>query len=406
MFRLLKAFIISTTLALAITLVPSAVRAQSTQPPYPVNIYLFWGDGCPHCAKAKPVLEEIDRQMDNVSLYKYEVYHDSGNQQLLKQTVKQLNVNGSGVPLIVVGDKAYLGYSDASASVIKSRVEYCSANICPDSVASIVGQNSAAPSPTNASTTTQADSDVINLPIFGEVHAKDFSLPVLTIIIAALDGFNPCAMWTLIFLISLLLGMESRKRMWILGTTFIVASALVYLLFLGAWLSVFAFIGYVTWVKIIIGLVALGAGGYYLYDFYKNREGTCKVTANESRQKVFARIRDITHKKSLWIALIGIVLLAFAVNMVELVCSAGLPAVYTNILSTFGLTPWQYFGYLLLYILVFMADDLFVFVASMLTLQVVGAHGKYARYSHFVGGVLMVILGMILIFAPQLLMFG
>lgn len=391
--------------ALALTgfmLVAPPAKAESAQT-NPVNIYLFWGDGCPHCARAKPVLEEIDRQFDNVNLYKYEVYHNSTNQKLLKETVSKLNVKGSGVPLIVIGDKAYLGYSDSSAPIIKSRVEYCTSHVCADSVAGIVGVGT---SGSGSGTAAQSDSDIISLPLLGDVHAKDFSLPILTIIIGALDGFNPCAMWTLIFLISLLLGMENRKRMWILGTAFIGASALMYFLFLAAWLSIFAFIGYIAWVKIIIGLVALGAGGYYLYDFYKNRAGTCPVTTNEKRQRVFEKIRDITHKKSLWIALTGIILLAFAVNLVELVCSAGLPAVYTNILSTSGLTPWQYFGYLLLYIVVFMADDLIVFVASMLTLEIVRGHGKYARYSHLAGGVLMVILGMLLIFAPQLLMFG
>ncbi len=389
----------------------TGVKAETAAQTNTVNIYFFWGEGCPHCSKAKPFLEEIDRSSDAVSLYDYEVYHNKANQKLLQDTVKKLGVNSSGVPLIVIGDEPFVGYSSASEDPIKNRIQECLANGCRDSIASIVGVGSVQNTTPNSSSATvqpggNASEKVISLPLFGNIHVKDFSLPVLTIIIAALDGFNPCAMWTLLFLISLLLGMQSRRRMWLLGSTFIGTSAFIYFMFLAAWLNIFLFIGYITWVKILIGLVALGAGGYYLYDFYTNKNGTCKVTGNEKRRQVFEKIRHIVHDKSIWLALIGITLLAFAVNMVELVCSAGLPAVYTNILSNSGLSAWQHIAYLLLYILIFMADDLFVFFAAMLTLKMVGLHAGYARYAHLFGGVLMVVLGILLLFAPQLLMFG
>jgi len=194
--------------------------------------------------------------------------------------------------------------------------------------------------------------------------------------------------------------------MWALGSTFIASSALIYFLFMTAWLNIFLFIGYVAWVKVLIGLISLGVGGYFLYDYCTNKKGVCKVTGGERRQKVFEKMRVMIHERSLWLALIGIALLAFAVNLVEMVCSAGLPAIYTNILSSTGLPVWQYYAYLLLYVLVFMIDDLFVFFAAMLTLKMVGVHQKYARYAHLLGGVVMLVLGILLIFAPQLLMFG
>lgn len=382
-----------------------------------VNIYLFWGDGCPHCAKAKPVLETLDNNSDSVNLYKYEVYYNTDNQRLLQSVADALKIDASGVPVIIVGDKAIVGYSDTIKSEIEDRVKECTEKSCPDSVAVITGAALAtdrAQEPVASGTQTEIeqnnssnqDDKTISLPLIGDIHVRNFSLPILTIIIAALDGFNPCAMWTLLFLISLLLGMKSRRRMWLLGGTFIIASAFVYFLFMTAWLNIFLFIGYVTWVKLLIGIIAISAGGYYLYDFYKNRDGTCKVTGDEKRQVVFEKIRHITHNKSLWIALVGIAALAFAVNLVELVCSAGLPAVYTGILSTSGLETWQYYAYISLYIFVFMLDDLFVFFAAMITLEMVGVHTKYARISHLIGGILMVVLGMLLIFAPQLLMFG
>jgi len=194
--------------------------------------------------------------------------------------------------------------------------------------------------------------------------------------------------------------------MWVLGITFIVSSAFVYFLFLSAWLNLFLFLGFVVWVRILIGFIALGAGGYYLRDYWINKKGGCNVMRDEKRQKIFEKMRDITQKRQFILAFGGIVLLAIAVNMVELICSAGLPAIYTKILSLSNLPIWQYYLYLLFYILIFMLDDLFVFFTAMITLQAVGIQSKYSRYSHLIGGILMFMIGLLLLFKPEWLMFG
>ncbi|RLC29611.1 hypothetical protein DRH13_05465 [Candidatus Woesebacteria bacterium] len=246
----------------------------------------------------------------------------------------------------------------------------------------------------------------LTLPILGTIQTANLSLPALSVVMGLLDGFNPCAMWTLLFLISLLLGMKDKKRMWILGTTFIVTSAFVYFLFLTAWLNFFLILGFVFWVRIAIGLIAIGVGIYNLRDYHINRDAACKVTGGEKRKKTFDKLKGITHEKKFILALGGIILLAFAVNLVELVCSAGLPAIYTQILSISNLSPGQHYSYILLYILFFMIDDLVVFAIAMITLHAVGIQSKYARLSRLIGGILMLIIGGLLLFKPELLMFG
>lgn len=246
----------------------------------------------------------------------------------------------------------------------------------------------------------------LTLPILGTIQTANLSLPALSVVIGLIDGFNPCAMWTLLFLISLLLGMKNKKRMWILGTTFIIASAFVYFLFLTAWLNFFLILGFVFWIRIVIGLVALAVGVYNLRDYYINRDGACKITGNEKRSKTFDKLKWITHERKFILALGGIILLAFAVNLVELICSAGLPAIYTQILSISNLPPGQHYFYILIYIFFFMIDDLIVFAIAMITLQAVGIQSKYARLSRLIGGILMLIIGGLLLFKPEILMFG
>lgn len=247
---------------------------------------------------------------------------------------------------------------------------------------------------------------ILEVPLVGGIDIQNLSLPLLSVVVGLIDGFNPCAMWALIFLITLLLGMKNKKRMWILGITFIATSAFVYFLFLSAWLNFFLILGFALWIRIIIGLVALGAGIYNLRDYHLNRDAACKVEKGEQKQKIFGKLKKITQEQKFLLALFGIILLAFAVNLVELVCSAGLPAIYTQILSLSKLSPWQHYGYILIYVFFFMLDDLFVFAVAMITLQVVGIQTKYARISRLVGGILMLIIGILLLFKPEFLMFG
>jgi hypothetical protein len=213
-------------------------------------------------------------------------------------------------------------------------------------------------------------------------------------------------MWVLVFLIGLLLGMENKARMWILGGTFLFTSALVYFLFLSAWLNIFLLLGALLWIRIAVGGFALVGGAYYLREFALNPDAVCKVTNSGERRTIMDALKRTVQEEHFWLALAGIVVLAAAVNLIELLCSAGLPAVFTNVLSLSDLPTWQYYAYLLLYISVFLADDAIIFITAMVTLQATGLTASYSRYSHLIGGTAMVIIGVLLIFRPDWLAFS
>jgi glutaredoxin len=387
---------------------------------FPVNAYFFYGDGCPHCGVEKEFLHDVlQDEYPNLTIYEYEIYNNRENALLLQNIAKQLELKIEGVPFLIIGDESFVGWSNTiTPALLREKVYECSIIECPDIVAQIAGitpeiqLEPEIPETVDPELEKEADSELekdkkmITLPFFGTVDALSFSLPVLTIIIGALDGFNPCAMWVLLFLISLLLGMEDRKRMWILGGTFIVASAFVYFLFMIAWLNLIIFLGFVTWIRIIIGLVALGGGSYSIKEFLFNKINGCKVAGASKKQKIFEKMKAAVGRKSLWLALVGIIALAFAVNLIELVCSAGLPAIYTQVLALNVMPPWQYYMYILLYIFFFMLDDLFVFFVTMKTLQMTGITTKYTKAARLIGGTIMIAIGLMLIFRPEWLMFG
>jgi glutaredoxin len=358
-----------------------------------VDVHIFWRTGCPHCDRAIEFLDRLAAANPQVRVHKLEVSRSRANAALMVQAAERLGVEAGSVPLTVIGGRAWVGYDqDATTGrEIAAHVAACLESGCP----ALFAARREASIP-----------ETVRLPLLGEVRTANLSLPALTALLAAADGFNPCAMWVLVFLLGLLAGMKDRARMWLLGVAFVAASALVYLLILGAWLNVLLLAGTVALVRVAIGAVALTGGAYYLKEFVTNADMKCEVTAPARRRRVLERLRALAQRPNLAPAVAGIVLLAFAVNVVEFLCSAGIPAVFAQVLALSPLAPWEYLGYLVLYVAVFMLDDLVVLVAALKTLEVTGLTGRYARWSNAVGGAALVVIGALLIFRPEWLAFA
>jgi thiol-disulfide isomerase/thioredoxin len=401
------------TLIFLFLLLPLLSQAQINP-----ELYFFYSDSCPHCHKEALFLDSLEKDYSTkIKINRLEIGKDSENVDFMLNMASDMGVEVSGVPFTVIGTKYFIGYynDEVTGGQIKQTID----DLLSTSVNSVIipSKPIGQPEPNgidanNVVVDTEPDiiledtKDNIMIPFIGQVDAQGFSLPLLSIVLGFLDGFNPCAMWALIFLISFLLGMKDRKRMWILGVVFIVTSAFVYFLFMAAWLNIFLFLGLVLWVRIAIGILAIGGGGYNIREFFKNKAGTCKLDGQEKKRQVFDKLKNITEQKSFLLALIGIVLLAVAVNMVELICSAGLPAVYTQVLALNDLNTWQYYSYILLYIFFFMLDDLLVFFVAMITMHLTGLSTKYSRYSSLVGGIIMLIIGLLLLFKYDILTFA
>lgn len=418
-------------LALFVGLSSAVTVSAASVPP---TVHLFWAHGCPHCASEKSFLPALGEKYPGIVIREYEVSTDRANAQLFDLVGQELGVDFMGVPVTVVGHRYVLGFRDAATSgkAIEDVIDKVMASGEDDVVAKILSPSApvvADPAPVQGTETadptagaadgavdavataptrngTQGVPEEVSLPFFGKVRLADVSLPVFTVALAFLDGFNPCAMWVLLFLLSLLVGLSDRKRAWILGTSFLVASGLMYFLFMSAWLNVFLFLGFVFWVRVTVGAVALAAGWYYLHDFVVNRNGGCSIVSDSVRDRVFSKARSAVANRSLLLGIAGMLFLAVAVNLVELVCSAGLPAVYTHVLTGSNLPSWQYYLYLLLYVLVFLIDDLFVFFTALAFLQLSGIQHKYTRCARLVGGVIMLVIGLLLLFKPEWLTFG
>lgn len=368
-----------------------------------LTIYLFYSKTCSHCKKE---MEWLGRYKNEISGINLEYYEISDNDKLLTSVRKSLNINNSYVPLTVIGSDYFIGYNDDIKKQIEEAVKaYLNNEYCD--IVGLVKDNKDTTGCRSQNNGIYTTSEYRVLPFIGEVNVKTMSLPIIAIILGFVDGFNPCAMWVLIFLITMLFEMKDRKKMWILGVTFLFASALVYLLFMISWLGIASSLAS-TWFRFIIALVALVAGVFNINKFRieSKKEIGCQVTTKKQKTKIASRIEKVVKEKRYTLAIIGMVALAFSVNLVELACSAGLPLLFTQILSMNDLNGGLYALYMIIYIAFFLIDDLFVFVIAMTTLKITGISNKYTKYSHLVGGIIMSLIGLLLVIKPEWIMFN
>ena len=377
-----------------------------------VNIYFFHSKTCPHCKAERQLLNELEKKYDNIKIYSYEI-SDKDNSILLEEVSKLYDTKVSGTPFTVIGDKYYKGYSsDNSKPKFVATIEYYSNNGYNDRVGKYIGNIEL---PTYEIKENQVDIDdyieeytTYKISVFGKtIELKSLTLPIISILIGLVDGFNPCAMWVLLFLISMLIGMKDRKKMWILGLTFLGTSALIYLLFMLAWLNAATLLLTINWVRLIIGLVAIIGSILNLRSYIKHRKDNgCDVINENKRNKIFDKIKKFTHEQNFFLAIIGCMALAISVNIIELACSAGLPVMFTQILSMNNLNTIEYIIYIALYMLFFLLDDLIVFFVAMRTMELTGFSTKYGKIAKLVGGLLLLVIGILMIFKPEWLMFN
>lgn len=390
--KIMKKFLLLSILCLVLIFGSfTSVFSQAEKEPKKVEINFFYSETCPICAKEKTFLKDLEIKYPDIEIKRYEITYSSANREILEDFFERYEVpqkERGWVPVTFTTDKYFIGFNEQIAKAIEGCVEKC-----------LGGEG-------------KEILPIVKIPLVGEVDLSKLSLPLLTVVVGGLDGFNPCAMWILLFLIVLLINAGSRKRMFLIGGVFIAVSGIVYYLLLTAWLNLFLAISYVNLTRISVGILAIAVGIWQIRSFLSYTPGTCKVSDGKSRlgdrikNGLKNRAEKIVFSPLTFGVLGGVVILAFGVNFVEFFCSAGLPAIYTRILAASQISTTVYYLYLLLYTFIFILDDLIIFSVATITLSKVGFNEKYNYWTTLVGGVLIFILGLLLIFKPGFLMFG
>lgn len=387
-------------LLLLIIIFPLNIQAEKQ-----INAHLFYQDGCPHCSAEKEFFAEYLKENKDIKLYTYNV-KDKVNIEYYHQAQSLSKKKTTGVPFLIIGNQGVSGFGskDSTGKTITSIIDYYRVNNYRD----LLGEEIGLVEKNESIILEENINENIAVPILGNIDPKTVSLPILAIVVGFVDGFNPCAMWVLIFLITMLFGMKNRKKMWILGLTFLFISSLTYFLFMIAWLNIASLLSKIIYIRVFISVVALIFGIINITKFLKKDQADpgCDVVDDNKRTNIMDRIKKIIASKSFILSLIGIALLAVSVNVIELLCSLGLPVIFTQVLAINNLNITEQILYILLYILFFLIDDLIIFFLAMKSLKIKAISNRYTKYSHLIGGIIMLIIGLLMLIKPEWLMFN
>ncbi|MDF1584588.1 MAG: hypothetical protein RQ733_08930 [Methyloprofundus sp.] len=372
--------LISTLLSPSLQAVTHSQSIQ--QPAKEVTLYYFWSRHCPHCKIAKPFVNKLSETYPWLNLHSYDLVDSRVNQKRFLLMAQQLGQPANSVPAFIFCGQMMVGYdrAETTGKELAEKLVACHQQ--------------------EKTKTTQVQEN-FNIPGWGEIHYQDFSLPVFTLLIAALDAFNPCAFFILFFLLSLIAHQRSRARMLIIGGTFVLCSGLMYFLFMSAWLNVFLITEQLIFITATAGIIAIVFGLLNIKDYFFFKQGISLSLSDSSRTKLFTRIRTLTQTGSLPSMMMATLILAIAANSYELLCTAGLPMVYTRILTLSSLSATQYYLYLALYNVIYIIPLLFIVMLFSLTLGSKKLSEQEGRLLKILSGNMMLGFGLILLVKPE-----
>jgi hypothetical protein len=359
-----------------------------------LNLYVFWSATCPHCDRALRFVSALESELPWLNLRALEV-SEPESVTLYSTFAEQLGIEARYVPAFFYCGRSFQGYQDdrTTGRSLREALEACHADLVAalEAEASRPGDREGVMAPP------------VELPLLGPLDPASVSLPVLTLVLAGLDAFNPCAFFVLLFLLSLMAHVQSRTRMALVGGMFVLCSGLVYFAFMAAWLNLFLLVGYLPLVTTGAGLVAVVIGVINVKDFVWLRRGISLSIPERAKPRLYQRTRALVGAASLPAMLAGTVMLALAANAYELLCTAGFPLVFTRVLTLAELSTPAYYGYLLLYNVVYVLPLLAIVAVFVITLGARRLTETESRILKLLSGLMVIGLGLVLLLAPEAL---
>jgi len=396
------------TLLLLLAWLPLVGVAQTPAAPerFDVPIYFFWGDGCPHCATQKVFLEQLKRDHPNVKVFDFEVYYVEANRPLMTAMAAAFGRPVTGVPMTFIGDEVWVGFSDAMGRQMRAAVERYQTYDAPDPADRVAPElrDRLAPPPPAPPPPQDGGELLLEVPLVGSIDVAHQALWLSTALIAFVDGFNPCSLWVLALLLAVVVNTRSRRRVLLVGLTFLTVTAAVYGLFIAGLFSIFSYISFLGWIRVLVAGIALAFALINIKDYFAYKRGISLSVDDAHKPGIYRRIRGIMNAKaSLPATLAATTGMALGVTLVELPCTAGLPVLWTTIVADAGVTTSAFAMLLLLYMLVYLLDELLIFGAVVVTMRVTRLEERHGRVLKLVGGAVMLALAFVMLFWPTLL---
>ncbi len=347
-----------------------------------VEINFFYSSTCPYCAKEEKFLSELEKKYPEIKVNRFAF---SENINLIKEFYQDYKVpprEQGYVPITFIGDRYFLEFNKE----IGEDIEDCIVKLIK-----------------GGSQESCESERKITLPIIGEIDIEKYSLPVLAVLLGALDGFNVCSLGALVLILGLVLALRSRKKTLIFGGLFILTTAVVYGFLIVIWYKIFSFfIPYLRIMEILIGILGIGGGIYFLRQFIRFRKygPTCEVGTGKGIISRFSSKfqRSLKGSGNILLLLVSVLMFAGIITIVEFPCSAVVPVIFAGILAQSQLSTFFFLLYIALFILFYMLDEIIIFLIAFFTMKVWLASSKVITWIILAESIILFMLGFYYLF--------
>lgn len=382
---------------------PRAVAAASDTDLLPdADLVLFWGDGCPNCAKEKDWLEDVKEQYPDLTVELIEVWNDADNRELFQAVGEELGFEAGSVPTTVIGERVWIGWTQPIEQDMSSALALVERGDAPP--AGVFGTSGAGTCSDETLQCSTAEPELtIDVPFVGEVSLGGKSLLVSTIIIGFVDGINPCSLWVLSVLLTIVLRTASRPRVIAIGTTFLLITAVMYGLYMAAFYSALTVVGFLGFIQVAVALIAGIFGIVSVKDYFAFKQGLSFTISDKAKPGIYQRMRDAAGHRALIPALGATVVLAVGVSLLETPCTAGFPVLWTGMLQANGVGGAETVALFVAYMIPFLLDEFLVFAVAVATMRASKLQQKHGELLKLFAGVTMLVLAAVMVIDATLM---
>lgn len=365
-----------------------------------IGVNFFYSTTCPFCAKEKAFLENLEKKYPQIEVGKFDTF-EKKNPELLKEFYRDYKVPSElqgFVPITFIGERVFLGFDEESGDKIENYILALIEKTSPEppSEKPIEPEESVGPEgPPKDIVSPITLEGKTRLPIVGEINISEFSLPALAIVLGFFDGLNVCSLGALLLILGLVLALRSKAKTLIFGGVFILTSAVIYGILIFLWHQLFSVLSpYVKKMEIVIGVLTLAGGGYFLREFLKLRKRGPVCEYNSISQRFSRKIQGVLEKKTNILVIAGaIFLFAAMITIIEFPCSAVLPVLFAGILSKAHLSTSLSLFYIGLFLFFYLLDEIIVFLVSVFTMKLWITSSKFTTFLYLIAAIMLFFLG-------------
>lgn len=347
-----------------------------------VDVTMFYGNGCPHCAKEEKFLKVLEKQLgQNINVQTYEVWDNKENNELLTKVRTTLNNKEEGVPFTVIGNKAFNGFSDEIAKEIKQTVFN---NLKQNSLNITELIKEGKPVPTDINTN---ENQALHFTLLGNTNVKETSSATIATTEGLADAINLGSLWIILFLSGIMLAIYNNKKRLILGGIFIITSTVTYMIITltGAEFT----INQTTFIRTFISIVAIIVGAITV---------DAHIKINVPKKSILQVLQELFGKKQMLMYVLGIVVTSVITTFTLVNQAHSSPALVQTALEINGIQNQTI--YMLLYFFMYLIASLILVGVVNVIIKELIIENTVGTYNRLIAGIIMLIAAFILIYFP------